>query len=87
MPIVKNYLKFDSKSQFSVIASPRSPIVMVNYEGSTDRFCAVANCENVCVYDTKTEERVCSEERSFQHRLNVFIHAEQLLSLFLSAIK
>lgn len=58
MGLTKQYLRYNPSSQFGVIASKRCNIVLLKYKNTTDRYAAVANCENVCVWDLKTNQRV-----------------------------
>ncbi len=59
MGLTKQYLRYGAAHQFGVVASTRCNVVWLEqFRGAKGRYAAVANCENVCVWDVKSQERV-----------------------------
>ncbi|XP_055954643.1 WD repeat-containing protein 3 [Patella vulgata] len=57
MGITKQYLRFQPGPVFGVVGSLKSNIVYLDIQGSHAKLCAVGSCEDVIVWDLKTQEK------------------------------
>ncbi|XP_041353923.1 WD repeat-containing protein 3-like [Gigantopelta aegis] len=58
MGLTKQYLRYEHSALFGVVGSVRANIVLLQQHGVLGRFCAVGACENIIVWDLRTEQRV-----------------------------
>ena len=58
MGVTKQYLRYTDCGVFNVIASSRANIAYLPYKDIKGKYCVVAACENIIVWDTKKNEKV-----------------------------
>ncbi|GAB6030553.1 Dip2/Utp12 protein [Chamberlinius hualienensis] len=58
MGLTKQYLRYESRGFFNVVASAKCNILFLTRKGVHGRYAAVGACENVFVWDTRQGEKV-----------------------------
>ena len=58
MGLTKQYLRYEQSALFGVVGSAKANIVLLQKQGVLGRYCAVGACENIIVWDLRTEEKV-----------------------------
>lgn len=58
MGLTKQYLRYVPGPMFNVVASLKSNAVFVQLRAQVGRYVATAGCENVIIWDSRTNEKV-----------------------------
>ena len=58
MGLTKQYLRYAAASVFNVVASQRSNVVFLELKDQKGKYCAVAACEHVFIWDLRKAEKV-----------------------------
>ena len=58
MGLTKQYLQYDQIENFGLIGSLQSRVTFINHNSTTDRYCVLVACQDVNIWDTRTNEKV-----------------------------
>nr|CAB3226290.1 WD repeat-containing protein 3 [Phallusia mammillata] len=58
MVLTKQFLRYEASAQFGIVASQRANVTFLKIRNTDSRYVAVGACENVNVWDTRTQEKV-----------------------------
>ena len=58
MGLTKQYLRYSDCGVFNIIGSVQANISYLPYKNTQGKYCVVAACEQVIVWDTKKGEKV-----------------------------
>lgn len=58
MGLTKQYLRYSSAGVFGLVGSSRANVQFVPVRVTKSKYCAVAACENILIWDLRSGEKV-----------------------------